>query len=460
VARDPGRGRQVIAPAARSDDRPHARSLVLSVLHAVQREGRSAAVALDRALRPLPPGPERALVTDVVYGTLRWLPALDAALAARLPDPAALPDRVRDALRAGSFERLVRGTPEHAAVHAWVEEVKRAGGPAARLAGLVNAVLRRVDLADAGSADDPDEGSAAGASTGAAVGLPTPLWRHLHAALGPAAAPAARAMLRPEPVWVTAYADDAVDRLRAEGAEVRPGPLPRTWAVRPGRPLGELEAFRFGAVQPQNPSSAAVVAALGDVAGLVILDVGSGHGVKAAQLAAAGARVVALDVDRRRSETGRRNLRRLGLSAEHLVADATQSLEGVPLVDAALIDAPCTGTGTLRGHPEIKLRWRAEDATAAAARQAAMLRSVAERVRPGGRLLYAVCALGLEEGPDVVASFLATTPSWRSVEPALPLPLARAPVGHWLLPDEAGLDGFYLALLERAPADAERTAAA
>jgi 16S rRNA (cytosine967-C5)-methyltransferase len=459
VTRDPGRGRRVSPPAARSDDRPDARSLVLGVLHAVQREGRSAAVALDRALRPLPPGPERAFVTDVVYGTLRWLPALDAALAARLPDPAALPDRVRDALRAGTFERLVRGTPDHAAVHAWVEEVKRAGGPAARLAGLVNAVLRRVDLADAGQADDPDAPAGA-APSGAAVGLPPELWRHLHAALGTAAEPAARAMLRPEPVWVTSYGEDAVERLRAEGAEVRPGPLPRSWAVRPGRPLGELEAFRQGAIQPQNPASAAVVAALGDVAGRVVLDVGSGHGVKAAQLAAAGARVIALEVDRRRSETGRRNLQRLGLSAEHLVADATQPLEGVPLVDAALIDAPCTGTGTLRGHPEIKLRWRSEDATAAAQRQAAMLRSVAERVRPGGRLLYAVCALGLDEGPDVVAAFLTVAPTWRAVAPSLPLPLVPAPVGHWLLPDEAGLDGFYLALLERASSDAGSAATA
>jgi 16S rRNA (cytosine967-C5)-methyltransferase len=330
----------------------------------------------------------------------------------------------------------------------------------------VNAVLRRVDLADAGAvgalaprpqagAAEADDGStaavaAADARDGAAVGLPPALWRHLHAALGPRAAAAARAMLRPEPVWLTAYADDAAERLRAEGAEVRPGPLPGTWSVRPGRPLGELEAFRGGAVQPQNPASAAVVAALGDVGGRTVLDVGSGHGVKAAQLAAAGARVIAVELDARRAEAGRRNLQRLGLAAEHLVADATRELDGVPLADMALLDAPCTGTGTLRGHPEIKLRWRPEDAAAAATRQASMLRNVAARVRPGGRLLYAVCALGLEEGPGVVAAFLATTAGWREVAPSLPLPAVAAPVGHWLLPDAAGLDGFYLALLERA----------
>ncbi len=416
------------------------RARVLQVLDAVQRRGASASAALTDGLGGVEPGPDRALITDVAYGTLRWLPALDAALGARLPDPAALPTTVLDALRAGAFERLVRGTPAHAAVHAWVEEVKRLPGPAARLSGLVNAVLRRVDLADA-------RGPAAGA------GLPEPLWLHLAASLGPHAAGAARAMLQPEPLWVTAYGDDALELLRAEGAEARPGPLPGCWALRPGRPLGALDAFRRGAIQPQNPSSAAVVSALGEVAGRRVLDVGSGHGVKAAQLAAAGAAVEAVEIDAHRSEVGRRNLARLGLSARHHVVDASVPLVGVPTVDAALLDAPCTGTGTLRGHPEIKLRWTPDDAQRAAARQRAMLASVAERVRPGGVLVYAVCALGLEEGPEVVASFLAAHPEWRAVAPSVPLPTVPAPIGAWLLPSDEGLDGFYLARLERAERD-------
>lgn len=413
------------------------RARVLHVLDAVQRHDAATSAALAQALQDVDPGPDRAMITDIAYGTLRWLPALDAALGARLADAAALPTVVLDALRAGAFERLVRGTPDHAAVHAWVEEVKRLPGAPARLAGLVNAVLRRVDLADAG-------GPPAG------VGLPQPLWAHLETGLGPHAAGAARAMLQPEPLWVTVYRDDAPELLRDEGAEARPGPLPGSWAVRPGRPLGTLAAFRRGAIQPQNPSSAAVVSALGDVAGRQVLDVGSGHGVKAAQLAAAGAVVEAVEIDARRSDVGRRNLGRLGLSAHHHVVDASLPMVGVPTVDAALLDAPCTGTGTLRGHPEIKLRWTPDDARRAAARQRAMLASVAERVRPGGTLVYAVCALGLEEGPEVVAAFLAEHPTWRAVTAGVPLPTVPAPVGAWLLPSDEGLDGFYLARLERA----------
>jgi len=432
--------------AARRGAAGTSRARVLQVLDAVQRRDAATGAALAQALRGVDPGPDRAMITDVAYGTLRWLPALDAALGARLADAAALPATVLDALRAGAFERLVRGTPAHAAVHAWVEEVKRLPGAPARLAGLVNAVLRRVDLADAG-------GPPAG------VGLPPSLWAHLEAGLGPHAAGAARAMLQPEPLWVTVYRDDALDLLRREGAEARPGPLPGSWAVRPGRPLGTLAAFRHGAIQPQNPSSAAVVSALGDVAGRRVLDVGSGHGVKAAQLAAAGADVEAVEIDAHRSDVGRRNLARLGLSAHHHVVDATRSMAGVPTVDAALVDAPCTGTGTLRGHPEIKLRWTPEDASRAAARQRAMLASVAERVRPGGALVYAVCALGLDEGPNVVAAFLAEHPAWRAVAPRVPLPAVPAPVGAWLLPSDEGLDGFYLARLERGDVDGGTSAA-
>ena len=185
-----------------------------------------------------------------------------------------------------------------------------------------------------------------------------------------------------------------------------------------------------------------------------VLDVGSGHGVKAAQLAAAGARVLAVEIDARRSEAGRRNLARLGFEVHHVVADATQPLDGVPLVDAALVDAPCTGTGTLRGHPEIKQRWNEGDVRVAAARQRALLRRVAERVRPGGRLVYAVCALGREEGEDVVGGFLAGAPAWRAVDAALALPTRVADVGARILPSVDGLDGFFVALLERAAAGA------
>jgi 16S rRNA (cytosine967-C5)-methyltransferase len=411
-----------------------ARSRAIRVIGAVVRDGAPLRPTLARALGDAT-GAERSLVTDVAYGTLRHLHALDAALSARLSDPAALPGVARDVLRAGAYELLVRGTAAHAAVHAYVELLKATPGPAARLSGLVNAVLRRVSWADV-----TDEA--------ARLSLPEPLWAHLRAALGDEAAAAARAMLSPAPVFLHPYTADAAERLVAEGCTVQPAAL-GTLAVRLSRPLERLQAFREGAVQAQNPSSVAVVRALGVARGERILDVGAGHGIKTAQLCAAGASVIAVDVDPARIAAGRANLARLGFSAEHVVHDATTSQAGLAPVDAALIDAPCTGTGTLRAHPEIKLRWSEAASERAAAIGAAMLARVAERVRPGGRLVYAVCALGLREGPAVVAAFLRDTPDWRAEPIATPLPMRDAAVGSWLLPTDAGHDGFYLARLER-----------
>jgi 16S rRNA (cytosine967-C5)-methyltransferase len=412
-----------------------ARRRAVRAIQAVVRHQRSPHAALAEALRDRPTGPERAFVTDLLYATLRWLPAIDAALLPLLSDADRLPPVAFDLLRAGSADRLVRGTPAHAAVHAWVEVIKRSRGPERRLAPLVNAVLRRVSFADLQGA--------------AALALPDELYAHLQESLAERAAEAAQAMLQPAPLWLTGYTPDVAERLQAEGANVRPGPLANSYAVQWRGPLEQLAAFKAGSVQPQNPSSAAVVAALGPVAGVSVLDVGSGHGVKAAQLAAAGARVVAIDRDAERIATGRANLARLGFAVEHRQRDATQPLVGIPEVDVALLDAPCTGTGTLRGHPEIKLRWHPDESARAAAVQRAMLAAVAERVRPGGLLLYAVCALGHAEGPGAVSSFLAAHPEWRADTLPLALPSTAAAVGAWILPDAAGLDGFYLARLIR-----------
>lgn len=411
---------------------PRRRSL--SAIHAVIRLRTSPHAALAEALRGVEPGPNRSLITDLVYSTLRWLPAIDGALAPLLSDPAGLPSPVRDVLRVGTADRCVRASPAHV-LHAWVDIIKQALGPERRLAPLVNAVLRRVNF-------DALQGAAA-------LALAEPLHQHLQRALGEQTDAAARAMLQPGPLWLTGYAANTHEMLAAEGAVVRPGPIPGSWAVQWRGPLESLQAFRNGVVQPQNPASAAVICGLGPVAGKTVLDVGSGHGIKAAQLVAAGAQVIAVEHDAARIAAGRANLRRLGMVVEHVQADASAPLSSVPEVELALLDAPCSGTGTLRGHPEIKLRWQPSDSEHAAQQQQRMLAQVADRVRVGGRLLYSVCALGLEEGPAVITRFLASHPDWQPSLPSLPLALSAASVGGWILPDEQGLDGFYLALLER-----------
>ena len=209
-------------------------------------------------------------------------------------------------------------------------------------------------------------------------------------------------------------------------------------------------------IQPQNPSASVPVRWLAPRPGEAVLELAAGRGVKTAQLAAAGARVTAVDIDPRKLAQAETALAKAGLAAEHRVADLRdpEAVGELPTSGAVLLDAPCSGTGTIRRHPEIKLRLEPHDVDALAAQQATMLDAAADRVEPGGRLVYAVCTLTEAEGPAQIEAFLDRHEDFRA-EPAVPpevatLATAAASVGTFLLPVD-GLDGFYLARLRRAP---------
>lgn len=410
---------------------------MLTLLAQVRSGGRRLAPALDHALRGIERREARAFVTDLAYGTLRYGRLLEAALAPRLAHPERLPERVRLVLLAGAYERLVRGTPPHAAVHAWVELVKRGPAHQRRLASLVNAVLRRLSPDDLPS------------PTGARS-LPRWLFAALERALGPELAErSAVGMLAPEPLWLSAAdADAATARLRSEGAGVRPGPLPGSLRLRSPHPLGRLAAYREGLVQPQNPASLAVVRACGDVRGRRVLDLCGGYGIKAAALAAAGAHVTSIERDAGKLRAATANAERLGVHVDALAWDLTTPppLAPAPVV---LLDAPCSGTGTLRGHPEIALRLTPDAVARLAHLQEQLLQSALACLAPGGHLVYAVCALTAEEGPEQIEALLAREPGLQAEVPLLPLEgtLAVGP-GRFVLPED-GLDGFYVAVVSR-----------
>jgi 16S rRNA (cytosine967-C5)-methyltransferase len=386
---------------------------------------------------------DRGLLTDLVYGTLRHQLLLDACLEPRLSAPDRLPPDVRNALRLASYELLLRGTPAHAAVAEWVSVVKER---TPRLAGLANAVLRRVALPD----DLPWH---------VRRSLPEWLAGSFRALLGEDADSAAAGLLAPEPLWLSVHHPLAADALAQEGCEVRAGPVPGSLAVRSPLPLGSLRAFREGKVQPQNPSSRLPVMALGAVAGQRVLDLAAGNGIKSAQLAHAGARVTAVEIDASKADRAAANLGRLGLGGESAVEQVLADLRRTPALAPAervLLDAPCSGTGTLRGNPEIKLRLAQDDVSRLARLQSAMLDTAAELTTPGGTLVYSVCALTPEEGPEQAKLFLARHPGFEP-EP-LELPLVpteagdrtsrEAGPGRLVLP-VAGLDGFFIVRLRR-----------
>ena len=364
---------------------------------------------------------------------MRYEILLDACLRPLLKRPDKLPPEVLDALRLGAYDVLLRGTPRHAAVHEWVEVVK---GTHKKLAGLTNAVLRRVVVPDA-------------LSEAERLSLPEWLLEEWRGLFGEArAAEVGAALNEPEPLWLLSYHPQASHSLLGEGCEVRLGPIQGTLAVRPAKPLGELEAFKRGWVQPQNPASTLPVRLLEPEPGERVLDLASGSGVKAAQLAAAGARPLSIELYGEKLERAARNLERLNLTAEGMVHDLT-TLPDVPPAAKVLLDAPCTGTGTLRGNPEIRARVDPGTVAALSTLQRSLLRTAAALTAPGGTLLYAVCALTHAEGVGMVRWFLESHPDFEAEPFLLELPAANTPEGSYVLPLD-GFDGFFIARLQRA----------
>ena len=373
---------------------------------------------------------DRAFITTLVYGTLRHSIYLDACLKPHLKRPDKLPEDVRCALRAAAFELLIRETPRHAAVSEWVSVVKKKYG---RMAGLVNAVLRKLEATNVTSATK--------------YSLPNWLYEDWQTLFGSQAEGMASAMLEPEPFWLNVYHSQAKESLVTEGCEVEDGPIENTLAIRPSKPLIKLEAFNKGWVQAQNPSSVFVGRLLNAHKGDYVLDLASGSGIKAAQLASQGASVASVELSEKKLARAETNLRRLGLQTEGHLWD----LRTVPTLEAAkkvLLDAPCSGTGTLRGHPEIKLRLEPADLDAVTDLQLELLSTAAALTAPGGTLIYAVCALTSAEGKDLVASFLEANQAFRADTFACPLPHKKTEVGSYLLP-LAGLDGFFVSKLSR-----------
>ncbi len=206
----------------------------------------------------------------------------------------------------------------------------------------------------------------------------------------------------------------------------------------------------------QDAAAALPARLLAALPGERIADLCAAPGGKTAQLAAAGAVVTAVEQDPARLARLRENLARLRLDADTILADAAAWQPGQEF-DAVLLDAPCSATGTIRRHPDVPHLKRPRDIAHFAEGQDRLLRAAAALLRPGGRLIYAVCSLQPEEGPARAAAALAMglKPEPFSAEELDCLPEARTPEGFLrthpgLWPDRGGMDGFFAARLVRA----------
>lgn len=385
--------------------------------------GDFAAAALDSALNKASLSSRDAgLATHIVYGVLRYKPSLEAALDPMLQGNTPLKARVL--LMAGLFEKVHLDTPLHAVVNEYVNLARlgRLAAPA-----LVNAVLRRV-----GSAVAP-------------VRSNYPEWLAEAIEQLEQGEEVLGDMLRPQPLWLYATMRGE-SSLASEGARLTGVVLGVHKVELGGVPLAKTRAYKKGDVQPVNPASMACVEALGDVSNRTVLDLAGGSGVKAALLALRGAKVISVDKAAHKHELAASNMKRLGVSAKFISHDLTKPLD--EQAELVLLDAPCTGTGTLRAHPEIKYRLSPETVVKMSELQRKMLAQAAACTRVGGLLVYSVCSLLPEEGVKVIDDFLENNADWVAEDLEFPFPVQRQGAGVLTLPLD-GIDGFYIARLRK-----------
>ncbi len=383
---------------------------------------------------------DRALARNLAATTLRRLGQIDDLLGRCLERP--LPRKawpVRDILRLGACQLLFLETPAHAAVDTAVRLAQRRGhGPHKK---LVNAVLRRLQREGAPWRDAQDA---------ARLNTPDWLWRSWSKAYGPDTCRAiAQAHLVPAPLDLTVKSDPDTWAGRLDARKLATGCLRRA----AGGAVSELPGFRGGNWWVQDAAAALPARLLGDVAGLRVVDLCAAPGGKTAQLAAAGARVIAVERSATRADRLRENLKRLDLEAEVVVADAAEWRPEEP-ADAVLLDAPCSATGTIRRHPDVTWLKKPDDVKRMADLQRRLLAGAVEMVRPGGTVVYCSCSLQPEEGPAVLDQEL-------PAERFAVLPGEAGLSADWLteagelrtlpchMADDGGMDGFFAVRLRR-----------
>jgi len=416
-----------------------------SVLRALETARGTLAEQLALADAGLDDPRERGFLHELVLGTLRIRGRLDHALAALLDRPLARVDAgALAALRLGAYQILELRVPDRAAVSESVDLV-RVEAPAA--AGFVNAVLRR--LAREGAAPLPDPERQPEAWLTSAGSLPAWLASRWLKRLGPAAAVAKAKAFLEKPstaLRLNPRAPGARQSVLEAGIELAPLAVPGAFEARTGRPAPLAEA---GLVYIQDEGSQ-LVAHLASGPGL-ILDACAAPGGKATLMADLGEDrlVVATEPGARRRETMAGLVRRWGTSKVCLVgADARRPPFEAGCFDSVLLDAPCSGLGTLGRHPDVRWRTLEADILRHARLQTTLLTSLAPLVRAGGRLVYATCSSEPEENEQVVTAFLSTDSRFRLAPlPAWASVFADGPYAR--TGREASGDMFFAAVLQR-----------
>ena len=427
---------------------PTARNVALELMGSVLRRKRP----LDDAIDDNPPmqllsGRDRAFARLLVATALRRLGQIDALIASCLSTPLAPRAAVvHDILRLGVAQLLFLRTPPHAAVATSVDLAHGRGFLSHK--GLVNAVLRRLSVEGA---------ELVGAQDAARLNTPEWLWQSWSCAYGEESARAiANAHLKEAPLDLTLRTDPEAWCEKLQGMLLPTGTLRRP----AGGAVTSLPGYAEGAWWVQDAAAALPARLFGDVAGREIIDLCAAPGGKSAQLASAGARVIAIDRSSRRLERLLANFSRLCLPVEALAADALTWRPARP-VDCVLLDAPCTTTGAIRRHPDVPHLKMPDDVARLSVVQENLLRAAVDMLVPGGTLIYCTCSLEPEEGPRRIETLM------RAGAPIARREITADEVGgrsDWItaegdlrtlpfhLAEYDGVDGFFCARLTKGEA--------
>jgi 16S rRNA (cytosine967-C5)-methyltransferase len=416
------------------------------------REGELGDRALDLATQGMEPR-ERAWTQELVYGTFRLRGRIDHVLNGFARDGIdSLDPDVLDVLRLGAYQLLEMGSvPPYAAVSQSVELVRMAGQP--RAAGLVNGILQNMQRRP--NFRFPDFGADPAASLETWGSHPRWLVERWIDRWG---AEDARALveadnLRPElyirPLGVSM--EDA--RARLGEAEIGSEPVafaPDSLRILP--PATAAEALAAVPAVVQDPAAALVVRYADVPQGADVIDLCAAPGGKALGLAERAGRVAAADLSARRMRRVRENAVRVGWGDRVGAVVADGRHPPFRAVDVVLLDAPCTGTGTFRRHPDGRWRVSPDDLQSLARLQDELLGAAAGLVRPGGLLVYSTCSLEPEENELRIERFLAGRPGWAMEPPAGAVDASLLDDAGRLcvLPQRQGVDGAFAARLRRA----------
>ncbi|MDX1459591.1 MAG: 16S rRNA (cytosine(967)-C(5))-methyltransferase RsmB [Xanthomonadales bacterium] len=423
-------------------DSAAARLLAVRTLGSVLDDGQS----LTEALRATgqPDDRERAFAAHLAYGVLRWKSALEWLAGALLKRPLKRRDRdVQRLILVGLFQLHFEDAPEYAVIHACAETTRTMRK--AWATGLINAVLRRYqrerEALDSRLADTDQ----AHAHPRWLLDLLRQDWPEHWASIVEANNRAAPMWLRVNQQRITK--DDAKSLLEKEGFTTQEHEeAAQALAISPAAPTHGIPGFDNGLFSVQDPAAQLAASWLDAAPGDRLLDACAAPGGKTGHLLERTPKVVltALDRDAARVELVEQNLARLDLAAQLMAADATEPgswWDGRPF-DRILLDAPCSATGVIRRHPEIKWLRTPEQLDRAVEDQRTLLDALWPLLKPGGILVYATCSVLRRENHQQIHGFLSRHPDARECSPP---PFEGS--GRQILPGEEDMDGFYYARL-------------